>query len=130
MVLSGSEAWAVVRRLPARLEAVADRLRRTAAFVGEGDVDTEVATGASEIAILEMVERSDADLIVMGVAHRSWLDRLAFGSTLRRLLRRVTVPVLVVPVVAGDNPWPDEAGVGKVSSSEWRPRPPLASNVA
>jgi nucleotide-binding universal stress UspA family protein len=116
MVFSGSEAWEVVRRLPAQLEAVADRLRRKAASVGAGDVDAEVATGTSDVAILEMVERRDADLVVMGVAHRSWLDRLAFGSTLRRLLRRVTVPVLVVPVVAGDNPWPDEAGLGEVSS--------------
>jgi nucleotide-binding universal stress UspA family protein len=119
MVFSGSEAWEVVRRLPAQLEAVADRLRRKAASVGAGDVDTEVATGASEVAILEMAERRDADLIVMGVAHRSWLDRLAFGSTLRRLLRRATVPVLVVPVVAGDHAWSDEPGLDEISSRVW-----------
>lgn len=128
MVFSGSEAWEEVRRLPAQLKALADRLRRKAASVGAADVDTEVAPGASEVAILEMVERRDADLIVRGVAHRSWLDRLAFGSTLRRLLRRVTVPVLVVPVIAGDNPWPDEAGLGKSAAAcgliPWSVSPP------
>jgi hypothetical protein len=44
----------------------------------------------------------------MGIAHRSWLDRLLFGSTLRRVVRRATVPVLVIPVVAGAHTWPNE----------------------
>jgi len=116
MVLSGSEAWNVVRRLPARTEAVAAHLRRRAAFFGADDVDTEVATGGADGAILETATRSDADLVVMGIAQRSWLDRLLFGSTLRRVLRRATVPVLIVPVVAGAHPWPNEAALGQIGS--------------
>lgn len=108
LVFSGSEAWGVVRRLPGLLESVAQRLRRRAAVFGANDVDTEVATGDADGAIVEIARRTDADLIVMGVAHRSSLDRLMFGSTLRRLLRRATVPVLVIPVVAGAHAWPDE----------------------
>jgi nucleotide-binding universal stress UspA family protein len=108
MVFSGSEAWDVVRRLPAQVEVVADRLRRKAAFFGADHVDTEVATGVPDSAIVEIATRSDADLVVMGIAHRSWLDRLLFGSTLRRVLRRATVPVLVVPVVAGAHTWLSE----------------------
>jgi len=107
-IFSGSEAWDLVRRLPAQLEAVADRLRRKAAFFGADHVETEVATGAADSAIVEIATRSDADLVVMGIAHRSWLDRLLFGSTLRRVLRRAVVPVLVVPVVAGAHTWPSE----------------------
>ena len=109
MAFSGSEAWEVVRRLPAQSEAVAERLRRRAAFPGAGAVDTEVATGVAHGAIVEIARRSDTDLIVMGISHRSWLDRVLFGSTLRRVLRRATVPVLVIPVVAGAHTWPDEA---------------------
>jgi universal stress protein A len=107
MVLSGSEAWEVARRLPTQMEAVAERLRRMAAFFGANDVATEVATGLTEGAILEFATRRDVDLIVIGIAHRSWLDRLMFGSTLRRVLRRATMPVLVVPVVAGAQTWPE-----------------------
>ena len=108
MIFSGGEAWEVIRRLPAQKEAAAERLRRKAAFFGATDVDTEVATGLADGAILEIARRSDPDLIVMGSAHRSWLDRMLFGSTLRRVLRRATVPVLVVPVVAGAHAWPNE----------------------
>jgi|RhiMethySRZTD1v2_1073278.scaffolds.fasta_scaffold05117_17 nucleotide-binding universal stress UspA family protein len=119
MVFSGSEAWEVTRRLAAQLDAVAGRLRRKAAFLRLNDFDTEIATGDAERAILEMAARTDADLIVMGVAHRSWLDRMLFGSTLRRVLRRSTVPVLVVPVVAGAYRWPDERGFNQLGSSVW-----------
>ena len=42
------------------------------------------------------IRRSALDLIVWGSAQRSWLDRALFGSTQRRVLRRATVPVLVL----------------------------------
>jgi nucleotide-binding universal stress UspA family protein len=115
MVLSGSEAWELVRRLPAQAAAVAERLRRRAALFGAHDVDTEVATGVADAAILDVAARHDADLVVMGIAHRSWLDRLLYGSILRRVLRRATVPVLVVPVVAGTHNWPDEPVFEQIS---------------
>ena len=79
------------------------------ARAGEADVHADGA-------ILAIAARSDADLVVMGIAHRSWLDRLLFGSTLRRVLRRATVPVLVVPVVAGAHKRPDEPVVEQTSS--------------
>ena len=108
MVFSGSEALRLVRQLPAHVQAVTKRLRRRAAVVGANDVETEVVTGVADRAILTIATRSDTDLVVMGVARRSCLDRLLFGSTLRRVLRRATVPVLVVPVVAGAFTWRDE----------------------
>jgi nucleotide-binding universal stress UspA family protein len=108
MTFSGGGAWDVVRRLPAQKDAAAERLRRKAASFGADDVDTEVATGLADGAILEIARRSDPDLIVMGSAHRSWLDRVLLRSTLGRVLRRARVPVLVVPVVAGAHTWPNE----------------------
>jgi nucleotide-binding universal stress UspA family protein len=108
MTFSGGGAWEVLRRLPAQKEAAAERLRRKAAFFGAHDVDTEVATGLEHTAILEIAQLSDPDMIVLGIAHRSWFDRVLSGSTLRRVLRRASVPVLVVPVVAGAHTWPND----------------------
>ena len=119
MVFSGSEAWEVTRQLPAQAEAIAGRLRRKAAYFGAPEVETEVATGAAGDAIVETAARREADLVVMGVTDRSWLDRALFGSTLRRVLRRTTAPVLVVPVVAGAHVWPDEPSVGRSSRPAW-----------
>lgn len=115
MVFSGSEAWELIRRLPAQRDAVAKRLRRKATAFGAHDVDTAVVTGSADGAILDSAERSDADVMVMGVPRRSWLDRLVFGSTLRRVLRRARIPVLVVPVTAGAHPWPIE----EIGSRGW-----------
>jgi nucleotide-binding universal stress UspA family protein len=119
MVFSGSEAWKVVRRLPAQLDAVADRLRRKAALFGVTGVDTQVATGDADRAIVGIASRTDSDLIVMGIAHRSRFDRVVFGSTLRRVLRRANAPVLVVPVVAGSHTWPKEYDREQFNSSAW-----------
>jgi hypothetical protein len=68
---------------------------------------------------LEFATRGESDLIVMGIAHRSWLDRVMSGSTLRRVLRRATAPVLVVPVVAGAHTWSIEAVVEQISNPVW-----------
>jgi hypothetical protein len=57
MVVSGSEAWEVVRRLPAQLDAVADRLRRKAALFGVTGADTEVATGDADRAMVQISGR-------------------------------------------------------------------------
>jgi nucleotide-binding universal stress UspA family protein len=119
MTFTGGGAWDVVRRLPAQKDAAARRLRRRAALFGADDVDTEVATGLADVAILESARRSDPDLIVMGIAQRSWLDRLLSGSTLRHVLRRATVPVLLVPVAAGAHAWPDEHLVDEPGSRVW-----------
>ena len=119
MVFSASGAWDVVRRLPAQLDAAAARLRRTATSMGANHVDTEVATGDAGRAILEIAARTRPDLIVMGTTHRSRIDRVLFGSTLRRVLRRATVPTLVVPVVAGARAQPEEGGFHQNDSSLW-----------
>jgi nucleotide-binding universal stress UspA family protein len=96
----------MMQRLPWHMDAAAERLRRKADFFGADDVEIEVSTGLADAAILDVAARSEADMIVIGAAPRPWLDRMAFGSTLRRVLRQATVPVLVVPVTDGAHPWP------------------------
>ena len=83
LVFSGSEAGEVVGACRTG-ESRRGRLRRTAAFFGANDVDTKVVTGVADAAIFDAAARSEADLVVMGIPYRSWLDRVPFGSTLRR----------------------------------------------
>jgi nucleotide-binding universal stress UspA family protein len=111
MVFSGGEAWRLVQRIPADAKAVAARLEWKAAAVGSGHAEPVVVTGDPRRAIVDTAAESAADLIVMGVAPRSWMDDAASGSTLRGVLRRATVPVLVVSVVAGNQAWPDEVSL-------------------
>jgi nucleotide-binding universal stress UspA family protein len=109
MVFSGGEAARLLRGLPAEASAIAERLKRKVRAVRVGDVESLVVTGIPSRRIVEAAANSNADLLVMGVAPRTSFDEAAFGSTLRAVLRRATIPVLVVPVVAGAEPWLDDA---------------------
>ena len=112
MVFSGGEAWRLVQRLPADAELRSEVLKRTARAHGAPNAEPVVATGDAHRLIVDTVTESQADLIVMGVAPRSWMDEMVSGSTLRAVLRDATAPVLVVPVVAGDYDWVDEVQQG------------------
>jgi nucleotide-binding universal stress UspA family protein len=116
MTFSAGAAREVMRELVADQRAAADRLRRKASFFGAHDVDTEVTSGRAGGAIVDTSRRVEPDLIVMGIARRSWFDRVVAGSTLPGVLRRATVPVLVVPVAAGARPWPDGHPVRQLDS--------------
>ena len=52
--------------------------------------------GHPDEAIVSVVERTDADLLVMGAYGHSRIRNLIIGSTTTALLRACTVPVLVV----------------------------------
>jgi len=108
MVFSGGEAWRLVQRLPVNAELRSEVLKRTARAHGAPNAEPVVATGDAHRLIVDTVTETAADLIVMGVAPRLWMDEMVSGSTLRAVLRHATVPVLVVPVVAGDYEWVDE----------------------
>lgn len=108
MLFSGSEAWRLVQQLPARMQVLEARLRRKAIAFGSRNAEPVVVTGDADHGIVETATATDADLIVMGIAPRTWIDEVLFGSTLRRVLRRARAPVLVVPVVAGAHEWIDE----------------------
>jgi nucleotide-binding universal stress UspA family protein len=46
--------------------------------------------------LLEAIEESDADLVVMSTHGRSGLDRWRFGSVAQRVARHSTIPVVLV----------------------------------
>ena len=103
MAFSGGEAGRASTILRAQASQAADRLRgKIPAGVR---VDTRVTTSEPHRAVLEVASDVGADLIVMGVAPRSRFDEVLFGSTLRRVLRRSEIPVLVLPVAAGAHEW-------------------------
>ena len=54
--------------------------------------------GATVEIILNEIDRLDIDLVVIGRHHHSWLDRLLSGSTHPAVVRKATVPVLIVPL--------------------------------
>lgn len=108
MALSGGEAWRLVQRLPAEVKVLSKRFKRKAMALGYVDAEPVVVTGDAFRGIVATAKETDADLIVMGVAPRSRVDEALSGSTLRAVLRRATVPVLVVPVVGGEHEWIDE----------------------
>jgi nucleotide-binding universal stress UspA family protein len=108
MVFSGAEALRVARSLKAQAAQVGQHLRRKIPDSSNIRVDARVTTGDPHRAILDIASEVKADLIVMGVPPRSRLDEVLFGSTLRSVLRRATIPVLVLPVLAGAYKWLDE----------------------
>jgi nucleotide-binding universal stress UspA family protein len=105
MALSGGEAWRLVQQLPAEVTVLSKRLKRKAASLGCVDAEPVVVTGDAFRGIVTTAKETSADLIVMGVAPRGRFDEVLSGSTLRAVLRRATVPVLVVPVVGGGHEW-------------------------
>ena len=108
MVFSSAEAARLVRRLPIEAKQIAERLKRKARAFGAGEAEPVVVTGVPHRGIIDAAAKRAADLIVMGVAPRTSVDEALFGSTLRAVLRRAEVPVLVVPVVAGAHEWIDD----------------------
>jgi nucleotide-binding universal stress UspA family protein len=107
MVFSGGEALRVARNLRAHAAQVAERIRRKVPADVRLRADARVATGDPHRGILDIATEVDADLIVMGIPARSRFDEALFGSTLRQVLRRTTVPVLILPVPAGAYKWLD-----------------------
>jgi nucleotide-binding universal stress UspA family protein len=105
VVFSGSQAWRLMQRLPARELRMAGQLRERAALLGDPNATAQVVTGDAGAAIVSAAAEAGTDLIVMGVAQRTALDQWAFGSTLATVLRRARSPVLVVPVIGGAEPW-------------------------
>ena len=70
--------------------------------------------------LAEVADDYEAECIVVGTTHKSWLQRLFLGSVSHHLVTNYSHPVVVVPV-----PEPDTAGEaaaaeqGSESDTEW-----------
>ena len=58
-----------------------------------------VYEGDPELEILNMVKTLNADMVVMGTHAKGITEHTFLGSVARKVLRRVTVPILLVPPV-------------------------------
>lgn len=61
------------------------------------NIETQVLSGEPYKEIVKYVAQAGADVIVMGTFGKEGLDRMLFGSTTERVMRKVTCPVLVIP---------------------------------
>jgi nucleotide-binding universal stress UspA family protein len=105
MTFSASEGGRAARTMTGRADEVAKHLRRKVATDLGIRVDARVTTGDPHRVILNIAAEVKADLIVMGVPPRTRVDEVLSGSTLRSVLRRAKIPVLVLPVPAGAYDW-------------------------
>jgi universal stress protein E len=75
-------------------------VRRLAASAGFPESTARVATGAPHVVLLEMLERGEADLVVMGALARGRVKDFLIGSTAERLLQHARHDLLAVHVPA------------------------------
>jgi len=94
-------AGGVDREFVERLESRGEAAIREAKGVhgGDGAVETALPRGDPSGAILEYADEHGADLIAMGTAGRTGIDRYVAGSVTERVVRRAEVPVLTVRAV-------------------------------
>ncbi len=60
--------------------------------------ETIIREGKPYIEILETMEESNFDLVVMGASGRhSTIDRLTLGSVTERVIRETRIPIMVIP---------------------------------
>ncbi len=91
MVMSAEECDEERQELQAKLEAVAQSLRQEGYLVA-----TVVLTGPTVDAIANYVEKQKFDLLAMATYGRTGVNRLVYGSIAEALLRRVSVPLLLI----------------------------------
>ncbi|MBX3187226.1 MAG: universal stress protein [Labilithrix sp.] len=76
---------------------VAERRMRADLGVGSGvELELIVERGDAAALVLDAAQRHDCELIVTGVARDETLGRVLLGRTVENVVRRATVPVLVV----------------------------------
>lgn len=85
----------LIERFESEGEAATERIAAEARDVGL-DAVTEVRKGFSATDLLEYADENAIDLITMGTAGRSGLDRFLLGSTTERVIRHADMPVIAV----------------------------------
>jgi len=78
------------------------------------NVTLDVAIGRPHEEIVWTAERLKCDVIVMGAHGRTGTNKLMFGSTTHRILRRSRLPVLATPPVTGRARGPATNWPGKI----------------
>ena len=98
-VYSGSRAFQLIGEYRARVDKVKHQLRALIPTDALNwiEVEVEVVSGVPHEAIVTTARAQKADLVVIGRARRSRLDRILMASTVAGVLRRARSLVLTVP---------------------------------
>jgi len=91
----------VIARMRTRLEKFTDKVLKETPEVIESVKEIKVIEGDPAAEILEEVERGDYDLLIMGSHSKGLIPHAFLGDVVTKVLRRVTKPVLVVPIPKG-----------------------------
>ncbi len=106
-IVSGSVLDALRRMLPgdaakleeqllARAKKNLDELAANLAAHHPCEIDTLLAQGAAPVALVDLVEARQVDLLVMGTRGTHFVVQMLFGSTIERVLRKTRRPLLAV----------------------------------
>ena len=63
-------------------------------------INTVVKEGDFSETILKTAHETHANIIVMGVHHKQWLEKVLFGSVAEDVFHHATIPMLIVPIKA------------------------------
>ncbi|NJK96695.1 MAG: universal stress protein [Bacteroidales bacterium] len=80
-----------------------DYLNITKHHLGDDNIQTMVIEGDTPQSIIDAAIAVDAGMVVLGSHNRRGLDRMLMGSTAEDVLRKITIPLLVVPTRGKDN---------------------------
>lgn len=81
--------------MEAAREMIADFTAKT--FRGYKDTEQHVLKGEPYKEILKVIRGMKIDLTVMGTFGKARIDRIFFGSTTERVMRKARCPVLIIP---------------------------------
>ena len=100
---SGSRAFALIREFRASVERANRRLRSLVPpdVLNWASVDVATVSGRVQDAIVATASGRTTDLVVLGLPRRSRLEEVIAGSTVHGTLRRLRMPVLLVPAPPG-----------------------------
>jgi nucleotide-binding universal stress UspA family protein len=84
------------------LRSIREELQNLVSSKGRTSVKIAVRaeTGQPARRILPIAKEENADLIVMSIHPKTFMDRLSIGSTAEKIIRGSTVPVLTIPSAA------------------------------
>ncbi len=78
-------------------------LKKTQAELGDTTAELQVASGDVAHNILEMADQWQANLIVMGSHSRRFLEDIFMGNTTVKVVKRSTLPLLIIPTQGNEH---------------------------
>lgn len=77
-------------------------LDKTKNHLGDMTINTLIKEGEIASTILKTANEINADIIVMGTHSRKWLESIIMGSEVEDVLKKITIPLFVIPTKKQD----------------------------